>query len=150
VEWGFTLLELAAALGIVAVLASLLLPALNQARARGQAVHCLHNLRQLTLGWHLYADDHSDRLPYNFGVADTRRTILDGTFLNWVNNVMSWELDPDNTNQVWAARGGLGPYLGNAAFRLYRCPIRTIVCRIQKCGVLSSCFRLQGVRFQSN
>ena len=108
-EWGFTLLELAAALGIVAVLASLLLPALNQARVRGQTVQCLHNLRQLTLGWHLYADDHGDRLPYNFGVADTRRTILDGTFLNWVNNVMSWELDPDNTNQVWAARGGLGP-----------------------------------------
>jgi prepilin-type N-terminal cleavage/methylation domain-containing protein len=125
VEWGFTLLELAAALGIVAVLASLLLPALNQARVRGQTVQCLHNLRQLTLGWHLYADDHDDRLPYNFGVADTRRTILDGTFLNWVNNVMSWELDPDNTNQVWAARGGLGPYLGNTAFRLYRCPSDT-------------------------
>jgi prepilin-type N-terminal cleavage/methylation domain-containing protein/prepilin-type processing-associated H-X9-DG protein len=128
----FTLLELLVVIAIIALLAGLLLPALSQARARGQSVVCLSHLRQLTLALHLYADDHADALPHNFGVADTRQTIADGTFLNWVNNVMSWELDPDNTNRVWLAQGGLGPYVGDAAARLYRCPADRVVSELQR------------------
>jgi prepilin-type N-terminal cleavage/methylation domain-containing protein/prepilin-type processing-associated H-X9-DG protein len=128
----FTLLELLVVIAIIAVLAALLLPALSQARARGHSVVCLSNLRQLTLALHLYADDHADGLPYNFGVADTKQTILEGSFLNWVNNVMSWELDADNTNHIWLSRGGLGPYVGDAAARLYRCPTDRVVSDLQR------------------
>jgi prepilin-type processing-associated H-X9-DG protein len=130
-EAAFTLVELLVVIGIILLLAALLLPALSQARARAQAITCLNNLRQLTLTLHLYAADHDDALPNNFGVADTKRTIADGSFVNWVNNVMSWELDPDNTNRLWLARGGLGPYLGDAAAILYRCPADRALSRIQ-------------------
>jgi prepilin-type processing-associated H-X9-DG protein len=126
------LLELLVVMGIIGLLAALLLPALGHARARGLSATCLSNIRQVTLGWHLYADDHGDALPYNFGVADTRRTIEQGTFLNWVNNVMSWELDPDNTNRVWLARGGLGPYLGDVAAGIYRCPSDSALSGLQR------------------
>jgi prepilin-type processing-associated H-X9-DG protein len=124
--------ELLVVLAVIALLAALLLPALNQARARGQSTVCLSNLRQLTLALHLYAADHAEALPHNFGVADTRATVADGTFLNWVNNVMSWELDPDNTNLVWLRQGGLGPYVDNAAARLYRCPADRVVSVLQR------------------
>jgi prepilin-type processing-associated H-X9-DG protein/prepilin-type N-terminal cleavage/methylation domain-containing protein len=128
----FTLVELLVVVAIVALLAALLLPALSQARARGQGIVCLSNLRQITLTLHLYAADHADALPYNFGVADTKTTIANGTFLNWVNNVMSWELDPDNTNRVWLTQGGLGTYLDDAAARLYRCPADRVVSELQR------------------
>jgi prepilin-type processing-associated H-X9-DG protein len=71
-------------------------------------------------------------LPHNFGVADTKRTIAEGSFLNWVNNVMTWELDPDNTNQLWLARGGLGTYLGDSATSIYRCPGDRALSEIQR------------------
>lgn len=61
--WGFTLLELVVTMGLVALLATLVLPALNRAKQRGQTVICLNNLRQWGLATQLYATDHEDYLP---------------------------------------------------------------------------------------
>ena len=131
---GFTLLELLVVVALVALLAGLLLPALAGAKRSGQAIQCLNNLRQLTLAWQLYADDHDDALAYNLGRNETRQTIADGSFLNWVNNVMSWELDEDNTNLTWVTRGGLGPYTAGAV-GLYRCPSDVVLSdRQEKAG----------------
>jgi prepilin-type N-terminal cleavage/methylation domain-containing protein len=60
------------------------------------------------------------------------RVRAQSTFLNWVNNVMTWELDPDNTNQLWLARGGLGTYLGDSATSIYRCPGDRALSEIQR------------------
>ena len=60
---GFTLVELLVVIAILAVLASLLFPALSRGRDRVRAVLCRHHLRQWALGTHLYAADHEDYLP---------------------------------------------------------------------------------------
>jgi prepilin-type N-terminal cleavage/methylation domain-containing protein len=67
----FTLLELLVVIAIIGILAALLLPVLSQARKKGQAVACLNNLRQLSYGCKMYADDNKGALasswPIGFG-----------------------------------------------------------------------------------
>ena len=62
---GFTLIEVLVVVAIVTVLASLLLPALAQAKAKAHAIACASNIKQLSLGWLLYADDNTDLLVNN-------------------------------------------------------------------------------------
>lgn len=128
---GFSLVELLVVLVIIGILSSLLLPALARAQAKGQGISCLDNLRQLSLANQMYADDSAGWLPYNLGAADTRRAIANDNYRNWANDVMSWELDEDNTNTVWLTTGGLGPLVGGNA-TVFQCPADRIVSDIQR------------------
>jgi len=66
----FTLIELLVVIAVIAVLMAILMPALNRAREQGKRTACLNNLRQLTMGWIMYADDHDDNiLAANTGLA---------------------------------------------------------------------------------
>ncbi|HET7625986.1 MAG TPA: hypothetical protein VFM25_12055, partial [Verrucomicrobiae bacterium] len=49
---------------------------------------------------------------------------------NWTDNVLSWELDSDNTNGAALISGGLGPYTKSP--KIYRCPMDNTLSTIQK------------------
>ena len=124
---GFTLLELLAVIAISALLAALLLPALSKARGRAEAIACLNNTRQLELAVQLYVDDHNGFLPYNLGMSGSSFR----TNINWVNNVMSWDLSSDNTNPATLTEASLGAYTsGNTA--VYHCPSDRTLSAIQR------------------
>jgi len=59
----FTLIELLVVIAIIAILAGLLLPALARSKVKAQSIKCVANQKQQYLGYHMYADDNTDRFP---------------------------------------------------------------------------------------
>ena len=124
---GFSLIELLTVIAIIAVLSAILLPALAKAREQAQATFCLNNTKQLGLAWHVYAGNHNERLPYNLGLAGSSWR----TELNWVNNVMTWNLSSDNTNLATLTQASLGALVGGNT-SVYRCPADRALSSVQK------------------
>jgi prepilin-type N-terminal cleavage/methylation domain-containing protein len=93
---GFTLIELLVVVAIIAILASLLLPALSRAKAQSQTVYCLNNNRELDLAWLMYAHDNSDHLVPNQNEFGPHNGQAPGS---WICGFMDWTgTDTDNTN----------------------------------------------------
>lgn len=130
-EDGFTLIELMVVIAIISILAGLLLPALGNSKAKGRTTTCLNNQRQLMLACLLYVDDNEDSFPYNLGDDETKRLVSQNLYFNWVNDVMTWETDSDNTNVFLINAGGLGPYCSRAV-SLYKCPSDFVLSDVQK------------------
>ncbi|HEX7654917.1 MAG TPA: type II secretion system protein, partial [Verrucomicrobiae bacterium] len=104
---GFTLVEILVVLAVIGILAGLLLPALARSRERGLGIVCLQNTRQLSLATQLYSDDHNGALPYNLSLSGDPLTAYRNN-RNWVNDVMTWDLSPDNTNTQVITEAALG------------------------------------------
>jgi prepilin-type N-terminal cleavage/methylation domain-containing protein/prepilin-type processing-associated H-X9-DG protein len=114
----FTLIELLVVIAVIAILLALFVPALRLARERGQRTVCLNNLRQLTLAWVAYADEHGGRLVG--GAAFDVKTASTGRKLpGWAGIPF---LYPENRAALLRAwqKGPLWPYLRD--IDVYRCP----------------------------
>ena len=102
---GFTLIELLVVIAIIAILAAILVPAVQTALERGRFIHCTSNIGQLAKGAYQYATNQDGSMPNpNWGTSSTGWLYARGRM--------------DRAEDV--ERGDLWPYVGIR--RVYRCP----------------------------
>jgi len=123
---GFTLIELLIVVAIIAVLLSILAPALRKARDQAKLTFCLHNLHSLTQPWIMYADDSKDRLM-NARTSRIRKVSDSPLIYDWNNNAYPtwvgwWDGDSNDEKAQKACLelGLLFPYCQSTEF--YLCP----------------------------
>ncbi|MCC7351236.1 MAG: prepilin-type N-terminal cleavage/methylation domain-containing protein [Phycisphaerales bacterium] len=102
---GFTLVELLVVIGIIALLISILLPALNKARESAKSVACLSNLRQIGMGFAMYQNDYKGSYP-----------IYD----QYYYNVFIGTPNYGGLMACWSRLLWMKGYVGNA--QVYACP----------------------------
>ena len=95
----FTLIELLVVIAIIAILAAVLLPALQSARARAQGVNCVSNAKQLGGIYLFYADDYNSYLPCRDnligGFTPAGESI---SAKNWLDGVVLYYLSRQNAS----------------------------------------------------
>ncbi len=129
---GFTLVELLTVIAVIAVLVSMLLPAINKVRASVARVNCESNMRQLMMAVHSYCADNDRQLPYcNWEhSADDNSVYGHGWMYSSPEFRTNYPAGSD-LNGNWSAQshipldgvmtGVLWPYLNNVV--IYHCPV---------------------------
>jgi prepilin-type N-terminal cleavage/methylation domain-containing protein/prepilin-type processing-associated H-X9-DG protein len=123
---GFTLIELLVVIAIIAILAAILFPVFAQAKEAAKKTACLSNLKQLTLGELMYANDYDDTTtPADYEVASAENASYPYVIAGW------WGVTYyDASYNVYATlapfngvTGLLQPYMKNSAIE--NCPTAT-------------------------
>ena len=112
---GFSLIEILVVIAIVAMLASLLLPALSSAKAKGKRIACGNHLHQLALASQMYSADNDGKLAENRPLTGQAALLTTNA---WITGNMQSAKDATNVNLV--RLGKLFPYANQA--EVYRCP----------------------------
>ena len=121
---GFTLVELLVVIGIIAMLISILLPALSKAQESARRIACLSNLRQLGAVMRLYAGDYKDACPLGYFNNQKQWNYLahfNGEGVAFVSQLgLLYEAKllpapktfycPSETNPQWQFEGGNNPW----------------------------------------
>ncbi len=126
---GFTIIELLVVLASVAILATMLLPALAGTRQNSQVIGCLANQKRLAAGWIMYARDQNEVLVPNRGLGGQSPLTVNpltnpdlqpgGKFAQWCPGNMLNITIALNYDQ-WMKAGWLYPYLNTLS--VYHCP----------------------------
>jgi prepilin-type N-terminal cleavage/methylation domain-containing protein/prepilin-type processing-associated H-X9-DG protein len=108
----FTLIELLVVIAIIAILMAILMPALRAAKDHARRIHCVANVKTLSLGWLMYKDDNDDKLVR--GHTGTTWQSDD-----WAHSAQSVQTLEQKLQAI--KDGALFPYVGKKV-EVYRCP----------------------------
>ena len=125
----FTLIELLVVIAIIALLLSILMPALSTAKEQGKRIVCRSNLKNLTLAWIFYAEDNDGKITgSNIGYSpeccvpsDPFTNPCGKCWVDWPTNGFTNLTTPDEIQEAQQAlkNGGLWPYCED--IKLYKC-----------------------------